>query len=257
MNYLKQACEFGRQLIITGDLDPVYIVIAGARLPWNQRARLVLAYACLYHLGCAAYLSEFKGDKFWHQLRLAADNVHGPVDGKWPRGTERRHWRGEAAEKSWSCLMLGDTPEAVIEYWFEDGATFHDCYKRILETTGMGPWAAFKLCDLAERVLEYRIDPRGAEKFFYREPLAGAALIHKDLPTAIRLLRNYLGNFVAPPGGRCCGVMEIESVMCKFKSYINGRYWVGKDIKEVRHALAEVQYSTSNKLFKAMPPEVR
>lgn len=254
MNYLKQAREFGRALITTGDLDPVYIAIAGAKLPWNQRARLVLAYACLYHLGCAAYLSEFKGDEFWEKLRLAADNVHGPVEGKWPRGTERRHWRGKAAADSWSCLTLGDTPEAVIEYWFDECPNaFQYCYRRILETTGFGPWVGFKLVDMAERVLGYDINMRECGKYFYKEPLAGAALIHKNLAAAIELLHDALGELPAPAGGRRCGIMEMETVLCKFKAHVKGHYTVGKDIREVRHALQQVDCATARRLLKAMP----
>lgn len=34
-----------------------------------------------------------------------------------------------------------------------------------------------------------------------------------------------------------CGVQEAETVLCKYKSYRNGHYFVGKDTKEIRYAL--------------------
>jgi hypothetical protein len=53
-------------------------------------------------------------------------------------------------------------------------------------------------------------------------------------------------------------VQEIETIFCKYKSYVKGHYHVGKDIHEIREALIYTQkYSKrtglANALLKAMP----
>jgi len=51
-------------------------------------------------------------------------------------------------------------------------------------------------------------------------------------------LLSYFSAHKAPPrDDRPCGAAEVESILCKFKSMRGGHYFVGKDIKEVRHAL--------------------
>src|SRR5258708_487912 len=222
MNHLKAAQEFGRQLILTQDLDPVYCSVVNANLDWNQRARLVLAYSCLYHLGVSAYLSEFKGAKFWEKLRIAAINKNHD----WPRGTERRHWRGENAIASvnWLHDRFPNAPEHVFK-WCTLIPQFTFVMARVQEIPSFGPWAAFKCCDLLERVLGTPIDLTGCDLAFYESPRAGAALLNLSVSGAIAKLQKALGHLTAPPGGRKVGVMEIETVLCKFHSMVNGHYY--------------------------------
>src|SRR5690606_28721140 len=110
--------EFGRRLITTGDLDPVYIALHGAKLDDPVLHRWLIAYWCLYHCGVASYLSEFEGVRFWQELHRAARNEEpAPTGERWPRGSERRHWRGQQAIKSCGELWgrYGDEPEAMVD----------------------------------------------------------------------------------------------------------------------------------------------
>jgi hypothetical protein len=50
-------------------------------------------------------------------------------------------------------------------------------------------------------------------------------------------------------------VAEVETILCKAKSCWHRKYWIGKDIKEVRHGL-EGWGETANLLLKHMPNEV-
>lgn len=48
-----------------------------------------------------------------------------------------------------------------------------------------------------------------------------------------------LAPLLAPPSfDRAVNLQEVETMLCKFKSFYNGRYFVGKDIKELKHSLS-------------------
>src|ERR1700733_7190556 len=115
-NHFASAVQFGRELIRTRDLDPVYVVFTA--VPRQQRARVLFAYTCLYHLGAAAAVASApdKGqDTFASRLQAAAVN-EGLL---WPRGSERRHWRGQNALNTVNHFInnFSGRPEDVVEYW--------------------------------------------------------------------------------------------------------------------------------------------
>lgn len=258
------ASEFGRKLIQSRDLDPVYMALETAEIPANVKARLCLAYWCLYHLGAAAQLAERQTDlKYWDGLRLAAVNK----PNVWPRGAERRHWRGQQAVDSVTSLYsIHKDPEWIVRHWGE-GKTFEEVSRRIRVARGFGPWIAFKAADMLERCLKYSIDFSDCELGIYSEPRKGAALYWrgdenaKISPEEVKLatlkLQHELRVQLAPPDfKRGINVQEVESVFCKWKSYRHERYWVGKDILEVRHSL-EGWGDLAQHLQNSMPREVR
>ena len=271
--HFNAAVEFGRTLVESGDLDPVYIAIAGADLPLRQRKRLVLAYSCLYNLPLAGAMSEQAGDSFWRTLNQAA------ASSDYPRGTERRHWRGEASVASARHLSEpGKLPEAIVDDWFQgkttpgvDGMrrpTFQEVQRRVRNYTGFGPWIAFKVADLGERVLEVPVDFKDCVMGLYRDPAQGAALLLLGAPDHT-LLSNTLGaetviqalltapslrNLVPKPGTRKLNVQEAETILCKYKSHYKEHYPIGKDSFEVRHALEHTKFpsKTGHKLRRAL-----
>jgi hypothetical protein len=90
------------------------------------------------------------------------------------------------------------------------------------------------------------------------EPRASLEMLAAELgqsPRAIyENLLNHFSAYQAPPrNDRPCGDAEVESVLCKFKSMRNGHYFVGRDIKEVRHAL-QGWGTTATKLLRHLPP---
>lgn len=255
---------FGTALIKSRDLDPVYCSIVGAGLDNATKARLVLAYSCLYHLGAAARIAELKGGKFWDALQEAAVNT----GLKWPRGSERRHWRGDNAVKSAACLRNSfKKPEDAIAYWsrgnvpgYSDYATFSEVSSRVQQSAGFGPWIAFKIADITERVMGYQVDFSDCALGIYKDPRQGAAVAYQEMrgeiysvgshtpwtyPITDAELRQTCDHYVkafsklkAPPtGDRKCGIQEVETVFCKYKSHLKGHYPLGKDSKEVHHAL--------------------
>lgn len=258
--HFKDAVSFGRALIRTRDLDPVYVALAEAGLGERALHRTLLAYFCLYHLGAAVYIGSFDSCEFWAALETAAINK----DLAWPRGAERRHWRGAAAKGAvrWLRDNFEDNPSGVLYRWYNGAKatgraapTFTAVSAEVRRAASFGPWIAFKVADMMERVAKLPVDFSDCALGVYREPRAGAALLltgNADCPIYDEELAEVveallcapgLHRLHAPPhGDRYLNVQEAETILCKYKSYVNGRYPVGKDTREVLHALLDPRW---------------
>ena len=119
-NYPKlDLVTFGRHLFKTGDLDPVYVSLQGAKLEPNQLDRWLIAYWCFYNCGFASFASENTGRDYWSCMEEAAENrTNSPLGGRWPRGSERRHFRGAASIRAVESLSrrYGNNPSGMIDY---------------------------------------------------------------------------------------------------------------------------------------------
>lgn len=244
---------FARDLITTQDLDPVYSALWGARrvLPAMTRDRLLVAYFCLYHLGAAAKLAEESKNDEWFCAKLqdAAANA-GNV---WPRGSERRHWRGQQAVASAEDVMRNVEEAAGVTHFLDYLAapgTFQGVTKRVREVRGFGPWIAFKVADVLERVRGNPVDFSDCPLGFYEEPRMGVAylkaagvpvdgeLMPDEFMAEVERWTAFVAKFSAPPRpGRACGLQEVETVACKYKSHVRGHYPLGKDTREVLRGL--------------------
>ncbi len=270
-SYERLKCvAFWRALLQAQDLDPVYTALFKAKLPGNVLARLLVAYWCLYHLGASARLAELSEKKFWAMLGEAAhNNERGPsiqllpasAANRWPRGAERRHWRGKQALKSYRslCELSSMSAENLVDYLaggreLSDTAhTFQAVTARVHRIVGFGPWIAFKVADMLERVAGYPVDFNDCALGFYDEPAKGAALFMADVggkgalkgvdqagmvEWAVGKLRAAYKDLKAPPNfKRGINVQECETVLCKWKSHLGGHYPLGKDTREVHHGL--------------------
>jgi hypothetical protein len=260
VRHFNAAVKFGAELIRSGDLDPVYFGLAA--LPEAQRFRTALAYFCLYHLGAAGKIGEAEGTKFWDGLEAAARND----DRRWPRGSERRHWRGKAAVDCAGWLRANyETPEQVIYSWYNRAHSnrFSFVSEEVKKTPAFGPWIGFKVADVMERCLGLKVDFADCNLGFYREPRAGAALLltgdadarisNAELTGVVEAILDRIGPVKAPPDRkRRINVQEAETCLCKYKSHVNGHYPVGKDLREVRHAL-EGWGAAADRMRKALP----
>jgi len=268
--------EFGTQLIRTQDLDPVYSGLYRAKLPEPQLARALIAYWCFYHLGVAAYLSEYEGSDFWDFMTTAARNDDpdmapkvilgmnaGNTHDRWPRSTERRHFRGVKCVQTIDFLRR-EKPE----YWARSltGATTENEVMRAVCTWPLfGPWIAFKVADMMERVYgqPLKFDPNIG--LMYDSPRKALDLLAADKEfiavdkTPEGLYRDLLMFFhphKAPPANdRWCNAQEVETILCKWGSMKTGHYHVGKDIIEVRHALGRWG-ETAQQILRVMPEVV-
>lgn len=250
-NY-DRCVSFGEKLIATQDLDPVYTAIVGAKLDDPQLSQLLIAYWCFYHLGAAAYLSEAEPIHYWWKMKEAAENFTlSPAGGRWPRGAERRHFRGEKCVKAIGWLSSRPATSYLDELTLNLSAT--EVMKTVQQWPLFGPWVAFKVADMIERVYGYPVRFEPSIPMMYEEPRAALNLLPDG---SYQRLLSYFSRLKAPPTfDRVCGPQEVETILCKFKSSTNGHYPVGKDIREVRHGLIGWG-KTAERLFAAAPEEV-
>jgi len=264
--------KFGEALINTRDLDPLYVGLVGAQLPKDQLYRYLLAYWCFYHTGVSAWLSELEGkDYFWAMEAAAAnfpdnrpcDMPRTPQFNSWPRGSERRHFRGQ------KCVNAVQRLAAT----FKDGS---DAVQSLLKKRGdmvimetvkqwpmFGDWIAFKVVDMLERCAGVNCQISPDLVLMYDEPakalnlLVTAGNVDASEVDYWNALLKHFSKFKAPPDmKRACGPTEAETVCCKWKSYMGGHYWIGKDIKEHREAL-HGWGETAQKIASFYPAEIK
>lgn len=248
--------KFGRHLITSGDLDPVYIALEKAILTEDQLHRWLIAYWCFYHCGVASYMSEFTGMDFWREMLVAAHNDFiAPNGGRWPRAKERRHARGKQGVAMVADLRAryGDHPEAMVEELVarcKGGVEFGVLAKPVRSHTLFGPWIAFKVGDMLERVLDCPINFDNADIFMFKDPTQAALMLWRrksGLPAtakpreegvAIRKVVDYLRKefrdlYAPPTNDRPIALQEVETVLCKWKSHVRGHYPLNNDIDEI------------------------
>jgi hypothetical protein len=259
---------FGESLLTTGDLDPVYIALHGAALPVPQLSRWLLAYWCCYHVGASSWLSERDGKKYWDALHRLAENVQCPAGPRWPRGRERRHFRGERSVNAVETIRARfKRPERVVE-WLSVPTDYQSLRDKVSTLPLFGNWISFKIGDMLERVCGVSVDFSGADLLMFEQPRKAAVLWHnshfgraaEDEPAAVLAalahLQRRFGDWEAPPGGgRKFGLQEAETILCKWKSHQNGHYPLGNDINELHHGIHEWTRSSRTAAdFKAALP---
>ena len=264
--------EFGDRLLESRDLDPLYCGLYSARLPRPQLARYLLSYWTFYHVGSAAWMSALSGDTYWHAMRASAVNETSPRDlglpsDRWPRGAERRHFRGAKCVAAVDWLRCQVTDPMVAMDWLSREATAAGVMRLVQGWPLFGPWISFKVADMMERVWGSRVEFPYSALLLYDEPRAALTLMSqgvgvpggtpRDQPLEWYLdkVSQYFAPRPAPPGGRRCGPQEVETIMCKFKSYAGGHYHIGKDIRDHRAALVGWG-DTADKLLAYYPQEV-
>lgn len=260
--------EFGEALLHTQDLDPVYVMLHGARMNRAQLERWCVAYWCFYHAGAASYLSALEGEEFWvMMLRAAANTTSPPVKPgeRWPRASERRYFRGPKCIKAVEWMAnRWEKPEDLVDHLVgmsqPIGAvrTEKSVMTAVAELPLFGPWIGFKIADMMERVLGMHVKFSPDIGLIYKEPRAALDLLvetgyQTNVQRAYEAISRFMEKRPAPPDmSRSCGPAETETVLCKWKSHVNGHYPVGKDVREVGHALqgwGDVAFH----LFKQLP----
>lgn len=256
----QDVLSFGKDLIGTEDLDPVYVVVNQANLgeklkPW------LLAYWCFYHMGTASWIVD--QPSYWAAMEKAAGSR------SYYRGTERRHFRGENANKSVSWLKKQglETLFAQFDHPEIRSLPLATVMEIVQRWTGFGPWIAFKVADMLERLglLEVRFVPEDVFHMF-EAPRKGAQAVWENYGQvtdeypdegaemwAYDYITGAIGRLKAPPTyDRVINIQEVETILCKWKSHLNGHYEVGKDVREIREGLDLYNKSTTaNKLIKA------
>jgi hypothetical protein len=251
--------EFGRQLLETEDLDPVYVILWEAELPTKKLHRWLLAYWCFYHVGVASYLSEYRGDEFYTKLM---ESTFGTTH---PRGTERRHFRGQQAKVIVESFIKSDVDPSKILHSLDIGKkeiSAKEVMYRVKTLRGFGDWISFKVADMLERlgICPVQFKPEDIFEMF-DSPRKGAELMEEKHGPAKgntytwahnQLLRKFRTYTAPPRHERRINIQEIETILCKWKSHLSGHYKVGKDTVEIEEGLRLYgTCKTSRKLLNA------
>lgn len=265
---------FGKQLIQSGDLDPVYLALNSVSFSKEQRLRWIVAYCAFYHCSVACWLSELKGAEFWHYLKIAAENkVSSPIKERWPRGHERRHFRGEqalAAINDWEN-RYGTHPEHMMKYIVGSGKNFQAIGDRAVEHRSVGVWMKFKLIDLADACFDAKVEQTNLEQFLYESPRTSILSMWNKLhPSAnsdesilqkaiAYLLKQYKELRIPHHPDKAIDLFCLETIACKHSSHLNGHYPLFNDIDEITLGLSSWKdTSASVRLFlEAMPKRER
>jgi hypothetical protein len=246
---------FGRELIASGDLDPLYVVLVHANLEPSLLQRFLFAYWCFYNSGVAAHLADAPDAYHYWELfaEAAANATSAPIGGRWPRGHERRHFRGDNANiavKKYRAAWPGG-PEVLIDKWVRlrynnAPIPFRRLREDILKVPQFGPWMAFKIGDMFERVLGIPVSFDNSDVFVFDSPADAAhlvAAIHEvrnvdPVRYAVAHLIAEYRDMIAPPlGDRPVALQEVETVLCKWKSSLSGHYPMGLDTHELKEGL--------------------
>jgi hypothetical protein len=249
-----ECVAFGEALIRTRDLDPVYCAVVDSGLKRAHAERLLFSYWCYYSLGASAWLSDHEGASYWAQSRVAAENVQpSPLGGRWPRGAERRHFRGQKCVDAVNWFAdRGDPEEHVGGLLFNTNA--EATMDAVKSWPMFGDWIAFKVVDMCERCLgETWLQVPASVPLLYETPRKALDLLPEG--SYSRLLGHFATRRAPPAEDRWAGPAEVETILCKWKSSLGGHYHVGKDIHEVRQGLVGWG-PTANRLLAAMPAEV-
>lgn len=277
--------DFGAHLLSTGDLDPIYIALHKMRLPAGQLHRWLVAYWCFYHAGVACHMSQLQGEDYWLEMQKAAENLTpAPPGTRWPRGHERRHFRGQQGIDA--MLSLRSRYPNDADEWIEtikeranetlaEGASapFRLISEIVQLERGFGPWIAFKVGDMLERLDILPVSFDQAEVFMFKDPREAALRLWrtkmgladnarpKDEEEVIKnvvahLTEHFDGHLAPPRNERGVGLQEIETILCKWKSHMNGHYPLQNDTIEIRAGLREWVHTETAKLMLSNMPEV-
>jgi hypothetical protein len=230
--------DFGVDLLTSYDLDPIYPMVAIANISEKIMKRWLLAYWCYYHAGVSSRIAE--SNDFYEAMWQG-------VYQKWPRGMERRYFYGDTAKNALYGLKAYGTPEQVVDRMTQH-RTFQDVNKAVQEFSGFGPWIAWKIADMAERVLQIDIDFSNSELGIYKDPVKGAAFIEfgdknypittDELNCVVSRLESEFSVYKAPPyQDRPVNIQEVETILCKYKAHCYGFYPFGNDTFHIAKGL--------------------
>lgn len=268
--------DFGAHLLTTGDLDPVYSALNKCAFEPAVRNRWLAAYCAFYNCGFASYASEREAEEFWSLCSKAAENtVSTPYGGRWPRASERRHFRGEQAIKAiddWFRRWRGE-PENMMTYIAEGAPSFEQVAARAKEHRSVGNWLSFKIVDLVDACMAKDIDQSNVMLFMYEAPRKSLLNLWREkygFPPAtypkdeeaviLGMVQHYHEKFrnceCPHKPGKPVDMFCLETIFCKYQSHLNGRYPLYNDIDEINHGLLDwLPYSENARLFLEKMPK--
>lgn len=225
--------EFGRRLLLSQDLDSIYVMLARSDLDDETIARWILGFVVYDHAGAAARIAQ--ADDFWFALARNRDRL--------PRGSVRYHNRGVAFDRQIEWFRSLDMTPLEVVRDMTAGDSLGDVIRATKRHRGMGDYFAMKMADFKERVFGEPMTVAVDDVLLLGKPDAAIRLVADSEaiePTKTSVFERIVAEFAeyaAPPyvdpaprsrrpvpPVRPFGPMEAETVLCKWKSHMNGRY---------------------------------
>lgn len=236
---LAAFAEFGRHMLDSADIDPVYPVlrqlIADLGLDNAEAEWLVILYLAYYEITSA--LTAFRT----HPEPGSTSIFHDEQTLKLPTGIERRGLRQAhlmaAHLNEWVGRFDGQSHFTAVRDWFANDSYFNagvlDGYLTGIDFNGR--WASYKAIEVMQKVLGWPVAHATAGHEGSTGPRKGLTLFFPEVkgngPKAIDLLDEQTDVLMraARAHGVEVAVEEVETLLCDFKSLAHGRYYVGHD----------------------------
>jgi len=238
--------EFSRELILSGDLDPDYLVMLhiGKTMTFDEIMRWIKLKIFVYDT--ASELNLMNGVS-WDELKFGAERVKS-------KGRSKEYF-----DHFDQNFRLSDLP-----FKYDEAAKYLKMFP------GIGSWAAWKFCDLLERVAGIEIDFSDVDfRIAYDYPLKGLCRVNGEPDSFVPNLKDRLTyeafmhsallqlgdvkNLEAPGGGRTINIQEVETCLCKYHSHLQGRYTLGKDTVHLARRFKEEGLEFPKGLFLGNP----
>ncbi len=233
---LRDFARFGRAMILSGDLDPQFLILKHMYKKLKLDRNTALWYTCVYllyyHLGSAV--------QAWK--RYPEPNIIRKKD--WnndlPYFKQRRCFRGNEQALS-QINTLASLTDGDLVSWI-DNLVDNDREKSwtrirefVEELPYHGPWSSYKFCDMMKFVHNYDISAPdiGTKPGATAGPIAGlntlTGLGWDKCANDSQLHRDLL-QMVIDLGAPVNGLDQLESMLCDWQSITNGKYYHGHDI---------------------------
>lgn len=227
-----QLCDV---VLATGDLDPLYdFAVAANKVKddaWTDR--FVMHLLTFYDVGGAVQAADLTTENsFWDYVIANYDTF--------PRGTNRRHSRGDIGRKYvMNCEKMGGPTEFLEKAWSRTYTGLVKVFQDNFQGCGYGPYFVWKVMDYQDRVLGRPVQLllHEAIKHMPDEARKGATLLWpgKPLQDVLGGMIEYMRRYAAPGlPTRGCGFSEVETMLCALRGWYNNDYAVGQDLLE-RH----------------------
>lgn len=229
--------QFARDLVTTGELDPMYTMLSRARAvkgdDWVRRFSLYLLM--FYDAQRAAWIADQPSDDFWFHVERNFD-LH-------TRGKERRHFRGANGVAGYTSLQALGSAEQAFQVPLQ-ARTLPEFVQALVaaKVSSFGSYFQLKWFDYATNVFDRKMDVSRLPFMLPDPPLKCLKAIMPELTTlqAMNTIVSWISDLDDPFGGkRKCGYSEAETVACGIHTYlIKHKYLMGDDIDKYHDALA-------------------
>lgn len=239
--WIRNWMEFAKATIETKDLDPTYDFLYAVKKEMGHEwaTRFTLNYLCFYDLGGAlAAANQTTEENFWE---YTLDNYT-----KFPRGTERRHSRGEVGLRYIKHLAVKGSPLQLWGKMHADNYTdLVRAFQRDFQRCGFGPYFVWKVMDFQDRIFgrPISLSIEEAIKYCPDDPRKCAAILWPSMRfgEVLELVTQFIQQFTAPgEPNRNCSYAEAETLLCMLKGWgITKTHVIGDDVESKYEQLRE------------------